>query len=143
MQSVIDLVKSVPAFGGRVDGAARLAELLDKKQLGQGPSPGAFVLPLGIDGGKAEAMAGMFIQGLVRLVGVLIVVRVHGDVTGAKGLIELEPLIDAVIGAIAGTADDDAIGTFVLVKGELASVDKGLLTYQLDFAVDEQLRIAR
>lgn len=143
MQSVIDLLKAVPAFGGRVDGAALLADLLNKNQLGQGPSPRAFVLPLGLDGGMVEAMAGMFIQRLARLVGVLIVVRVHGDVTGAKGLIELDPLIGAVIGAIAGTADDDAIGTFVLVKGELASVDKGLLTYQLDFAVDEQLRIAR
>lgn len=136
-------LETIPVLAGRVHGAARLATLLSTGGLPQ-VTPAAFVLPLGIRGGTPDAVTGLYRQGIDRLWGVLLAARHAGDATGAAAHADLEPLIEATIAAIAGWGPDDAFGTFRLVKGELASLSAGgALTYQLDFAIEDQLRIAR
>lgn len=144
--SVTDRLKTIPALANRVFGAAKLAELLKQGAVPQG-TPAAFVLPLGLRGGTANAVSGLFRQGLQRLVGIVLVVRNQGDGTGEKALVELDPLIEAVIDLLAGWGPDDdqggAFGVFALARGELVSIEAGTIIYQLDFAIDDQLRIAR
>lgn len=144
MPALADLVESVPALAGRVHAAARLAELMARNGLPQ-VCPAAFVLPLGIGARKADAVTGMYRQSIDRLQGVVLVIRAAGDATGAAGLVQLDPLIEAVIAAVAGAEADSAIGgVFELAKGELASLGTGgTITYQLDFTVEDQLRIPR
>lgn len=143
MQALTDRLATVATLHGRIFGAARFAQVLASNQLPQ-VCPAAFVLPLGLRGGAATAVTGLFRQSLDRLVGVVLVVRNVADATGAAAYAELEPLVEAVISAVAGWSPDaDALGTFVLTRGELVSVAAGTITYQLDFAIEDQLRIAR
>ncbi|RIA44046.1 hypothetical protein DFR49_2282 [Hephaestia caeni] len=140
--AVMDRVAlAAPVLAGRVHSAAKLSEVMQRNQLPQ-VTPAAFVLPLGLQGGAADAVTGLYRQSVSHVVGVLLAVRAAGDATGAAGLATLDPLIDAVVGGIAGwTPDDDTIGVFTLSRGELLSLSAGTLTYQLDFAIEDQLRI--
>lgn len=143
MPALADLVEGVPALAGRVQSAAKLSELMARNQLPQ-ICPAAFVLPLGIGGGTADAVTGLFRQSITRLHGVLLAVRSAGDATGAAGLVQLDPLIEGVIAAVVGMdADNEIGGVFTLAKGQLASLEQGTITYQLDFTVEDQLRIPR
>ena len=142
MQAVKDRLEVIPALAGRVQGAAKLAELTARGPAAQADRA-AFVLPLGLRGGRADAATGLYRQAVDRLVGVVLMVRNLGDATGEKATADLEPLIDAVITAIAGWAPDDAVGTYTLARGELVSIAAGTITYQLDFALEDQLRIVR
>lgn len=142
MSRLAERIALVPALAGRVLPAAKLSELIARNQLGQA-APAAFTLPLGVRGGQADAVTGLYRQEVEWLEGVLLVVRAAGDATGAAGLVQLEPLITAVIEAVAGWAPEELIGVFRLVRGELVSLSTGTLTYQLDFAIEDQLRIDR
>ena len=66
-----------------------------------------------------------------------------GDATGGKAQQQMEPLIMDTINAIAGQDVDGMIGTYRLAKGELVGLAAGVLSYQLDFAIEDQLRIVR
>ncbi len=132
----------IAALKGRIHGSAKLEELVRNQQLPQ-VTPAAFTLPLGIMGGDADAASGLYRQQVVWVEGVVLVVRTAGDATGAAGLQQLRPLIHQTIQAIAGLDDPDMPGVWRLVKGELFNLQAGTLTYQLDFAIDDQLRIAR
>ena len=140
------VVQAIPDFHGRVQGAAALSALMSAGQAPQ-TTPAAFVLPLGLRGGAADAVTGLFRQQLAWSSGVVICVRVAGDVTGVKANEVLVPLIEAVILAIAGTdaigPHDEAIGVWRVSRGELLSLSAGLLVFQLDFTIDDQLRILR
>lgn len=143
MPLLTPIIEAVPGFSGRVYSAARLAAVSGAGGYLQ-VAPCAFVLPIGLSGGPADAVTGLFRQPIERIEGVLLVVRAADDVTGGAGLVQLEPLIEAVVAAVVGSApDDEIVGTWRLVKGELAQIAGGVLTYQLDFAIEDQLRIAR
>lgn len=132
----------VTALHGRVQGAAKLAQMLKDKTLPQA-CPAAFELPLGITGNEPTAAGGMFVQPIGRVDGVLLVVRSVDDRTGEKAMVQLDPLIEEVIAAIAGWGPDDMPGVYQLMKGELASVADGVVAYQLDFSIFDQLRFNR
>lgn len=141
MQAVADRLAELPELAGRVAGAARLEALRAGNLLGQ-VGLNAFVIPMGMRGGAADAATGLFRQGLERVVGVVLVQRNAGDATGQRGVETIEPLIEAVVGHIAGWAPDTMFGVFRLLRGELvAMLQGGTLIYQLDFAVEDQLRI--
>lgn len=142
MNRLTERLAMIPALAGRVHGAAKLASLLKGNALVQ-VCPAAFTLPLGISGGAADAVTGLYRQSIDWLDGVLLAVRSAGDATGAAALQELEPLIDATIAAIAGWGPEDMIGVYRLAKGQLVDLNAGFLTYQLEFAIEDQLRIAR
>ncbi len=142
MGTLTELVEAVPALSGRVSDAAAFSTLRARNQLGH-VSHAAYVLPLGLQGGKADAASGLFRQDVRWLWGVVLVVRAANEPTGAAALIKLTPLITAVIEAVAGAEDEAGFGVFTVARGEFVSLDAGLLIFQLDFAIDDQLRISR
>lgn len=142
MQAVKDRLGTLKPLTGRVYGAAKLGELTERGSM-TAIGTGAFVLPLGLRGGAADAATGLYRQSLDRVVGIVLVVRNVGDATGEKAMLELDPLIEDVIQLFAGWAPDDSFGVFTLARGELVSIEKGTITYQLDLVIEDQLRIAR
>lgn len=144
MATLADRVAMVATFAGRVHGAGKLSALQAQNALPQ-VCPAAFILPLGIAGGKVDAVTGMFRQHIEYLDGVLLVLRGVNDPTGAATVQQLEPLVMNVIAQIVGWGPDDNRigGTYRLAKGELISLSAGTLTYQLDFAIEDQLRFQR
>lgn len=139
-QAEARIVAACPVLAGRMGTALQLAEAMARNQLPQ-VTPAAFLLPLGLRGGAADAATGLFRQSIDRFLGVVLVVRSAGDVLGKRAADELTPLIDGVVGAIAGWGPADAVGVFKLSRGELVSLAAGAATYQLDFSLDDQLRI--
>ena len=132
------LKDQAPALGGRVEGAAEFTALMQQNALPQS-TPAAHVLPLGLQGGRAEAAAGAFTQLFDEAIGVVLTVRGH-DQTGARALAKVSDLIRDVIAALIGWGPDNEIGVFQLSRGQLVSIRAGVLVYQLDFTITDQLR---
>ncbi|MGB3407090.1 MAG: hypothetical protein WBA67_06310 [Jannaschia sp.] len=133
------LKAEVPALGGRVEGARELSELMRSGQLPEA-AVSANVLPLGLRGRRADAATGAFTQIVGRTISVLITMRTYGadfDRTEAT----VEDLIAAVCEAICGWAPDDQVGVFELLRGDLVGMRAGTLIYQIDFTINDQLRI--
>lgn len=136
----------VTALAGRIEPAASLSDLMARNQLPQ-VTPAAFVLPLGLRGGRADAAAGLYRQDIAEMLGVVLILRSAGDATGGKLADRLTPIRDDVIRRIAGWAppsgwlEGETIGVFTVSRGQLITLSAGALVYQLDFAVDDQVRI--
>lgn len=131
----------VDDLAGRVQGAAELAELVRRKALPQA-SPFAFVLPLGLHARNAgEAGAGYFVQNVDEVFAVLLVVRASGDITGGKALPAIDALVQSVVAGVCGWGPSGAMGVFSLRRGQLASAEAGTVIYQLDFAIQSQVRV--
>lgn len=141
IDAVITRLKAeVSEFSGRVDGAAEFADLMQRGSRPQS-ALAAYVLPLGLQGGTSEASAGLFVQSVRETVAVVILVNA-ADALGNRALQTLDPLVKAVIGAVAGwDGGEDALGIFELVRGNLITPGTGLIAYQLEFAINDQLRI--
>lgn len=133
------LILRVPDLGGRVEGAAQFAALMKSNALPQ-VTPAAHVLPLGLQGGQAQAATALFTQAVEEMVGVVLTLRSH-DQTGARALEAVDVLIRDIVAALLGWGPDDAIGVFRLVRSGLVSMSAGTLVYQIDFAISDQLRI--
>lgn len=133
------LEAQVPDLSGRVQGAAEFAALMRDGRLPP-HAPAAYVLPLGLSGGAADAGAGAFTQMVAETVGVVLFFDAH-DRTGARALARLQPFRDEVIAALCGWAPEGALGVFQFSRGALLSIARGRLAYQLDFQVNDQLRI--
>lgn len=131
-----------PPVVARVQGAAALAQLTEKGALAQAGTS-AFVVPMGIGVSEPDAVTGLYRQPIDRLVGVVIAVRNLSDATGGAGFAELDPLVEATIERLCGWAPGDEVGVLRLVRGELIQIVAGTITYQLSFALADQLRIAR
>lgn len=133
-------------LGGRIQPAASLSELMARNQAPQ-TCPAAFVLPSGIRGGSVDAMAGLFKQDIAEMLSIVLFLRSAGDATGGKMTDALVPIRNGVIRAIVGWApqsdwlEGETVGEFSLSRGTLVSLSAGLLTYQLDFSLNDQLRI--
>lgn len=133
------LKANVAALGNRVEGAAALAPLIDGNEL-PATTPAAFVIPLGLDAGRAESSAGTHRQMLYLQWGVLLVVDYAGDVTGAETMPEVGTIAAAIRAALAGF-QPGSDGVLELKRERLVKLSAGAAFYQLDFSVDEQLRI--
>lgn len=144
--SVQARLEPIAALGKRIQPAASLSELMARNQAPQ-TCPAAFVLPSGIRGGPAEAMAGLFKQDIAEMLSIVLFLRSAGDATGGKMTDVLVPIRNDVIRAIVGWApqsdwlEGETVGEFSLSRGTLVSLSAGLLTYQLDFNLNDQLRI--
>jgi hypothetical protein len=135
------IAAEIPALAGRVEGAAELSELVRRNEL-PNVTPHAYVLPLGLRPlGQGEAGANAFSQDIEEVVGVVVVQRAAGDRTGWKALPTIDTLRDQLLTAIAGWAPDEAaIGVFRLQRAAIVSVSAGVVIYQIDFAIQLQLR---
>lgn len=138
---VARIEERVEALAGRVEGAAELAELIRQNAWPQA-SPAAFVIPLGLTAlSQGDAAAGAFTQAVGEMWGVLLVVRAAGDITGAKAWPKIDELVWQVIAAVCGWAPDDQTGVFRLARGGLVGASAGRVSYQLDFVIEDQVRI--
>jgi hypothetical protein len=133
---------TVPELTGRLDFIAALAALTAEGALPQREIAG-FVVPMGFDDRGGQAAAGMYTQMIADTVAVILCVKALGDAGAKRALPTIDALKDAVIGAVAGWAPDSAVGVFSATRGRLVSVTKGLVIYQLDFTLVDQLRIVR
>lgn len=129
----------VPALGGRVFGAAALAQLMAQNGLPQ-VTPAAHVLPVGITGGRETAQTGMYRQEIERLFSVVVSLRSH-DAAGARALGEADTLIDAIVTALAGWTPDAATGVFRLKHVNLARFADGMAVFEITVGLPDQLRI--
>lgn len=136
------IAAACPALAGRIGTTTQLSDAMARNALPQF-TPAAFLLTLGLRGGAADAATGLYRQSVDRFLGVVLVVRSAADPLGEAVEDELERLIEGVIGAVAGWGPADVPGVYRLARGELVSLAGGAATYQLDFVLDDQLRIAR
>lgn len=140
-QIIARIIERVPALNGRIEGAAELTEIIRSKSLPQ-VTPAAFVVPLGMRGGAADAATGLFRQSVDHVVAVILVVRVAGDKSGKHSLAPLRLLRAEIVNALCGWAPDDEIGVFRLDRSRLLSLNNGAATEQTDFSIGDQLRIS-
>ncbi|MEL7113982.1 MAG: hypothetical protein AAGP08_00075 [Pseudomonadota bacterium] len=133
------LEAEVEDFHGRVSPARDFFALIARKDLPQHDLV-AYVIPVGLQGGATDAASGLFRQEVTETVGVITMLQNRGR--GAKALLRLPNLIDDVTRAIAGWGPDTAPGVFSLRRGALLRSDNSLVAYQLDFSIQDQLRIA-
>ncbi|KXF92090.1 hypothetical protein [Phaeobacter inhibens] len=128
----------VPALGGRIEEAAELTDMLQKRGLPQRTT--TFVVPLGIQARPLAHATGAVIQDFAETIGVLLVARVH-DQTGANALAKIRPLIMDVVSTLVGWAPDASFGVFELRRGTLVGIRDGALIYMTEFSITDQLRI--
>ncbi len=142
IDDVIALIEAhVADLAKRVEGAAELSGLVKQNALPP-VTPAAFVLPLGLRGSEPDASAGLFRQTYDEVVGVVLVIEAPGDATGRAALPTMHALAMQVVLAVCGRAPSDQVGVFRLLRGALISLSAGTIIYQLDFAIQDQLRIA-
>lgn len=135
---LIDRLKSRDLFGGRVYPAGNLAALI-RSGIAAEPILKAHVLPSSLTGGKTEAATGAYVQLVDRGVSVVISLPI-ADATGAAQADDLEQLIFATTEAVTGWGPVDCPGVFRLARGQLVSMQGGIIVYQLDFTIADQLR---
>lgn len=132
----------VPDLAGRLGNAGAFADLVERNQLPQ-ITPAGYVLPGGISGGTPDVTTGLFRQDFREIVSIVLVSRVAGDPLRNKAIDELAPFVRTVIEAVVGWAPAGAIGVFQLQEAQLVGAKGGALVFQIDFALNDQLRISR
>jgi hypothetical protein len=131
---------NVPTLAGRLEEVADLAALIAAGALPQ-RSPAGYVIPLGFNGRPPADAAGLFIQSLDKSVGLVLVVQAPGDPKARRALATIDDLEADVLNAVCGFVPAGAIGELHATRGRLVSVDAGTVFYQIDFAIQSQLRI--
>lgn len=136
---VARLESLIPELDHRVDGAAEFTRMMETKKL---PSGGvrAYVLPTGIRGQSGNALAGAFTQPIVRTMAVVLLTR-SVDASGERALSRLGAFVDEIIASLAGWAPADEVGVFELRQASIIPTENGLLGYQIEFSITDQLRI--
>lgn len=136
------LSDEIPRLKERVQGAVDFGKLVAG---GQMPSStfSAFVLPSGLSGRGVYSTTGAFTQEFEEAASVVLAIRSF-DASGKQALDPLRELIMEVFRSLGGWAPaEDAPDVLRLLNGRLLSMQAGLLVYQLDFALTDQMRIAR
>lgn len=135
------LKTTVPALRNRVSAAADLMALLRENALPP-VMPAAFVVPSGFDGGEPEAATHVFRQPRRDVISVVLVVSATDDPKAARALAPIDELIEATLRTLCGFAPDaNAPGVLYALRGRLASFVSAALFYQIDFALQNQVRI--
>lgn len=131
----------VPALAGRFEAAARLAQLVER---GQAPerTPAAYALFGELQGGQAAAGPGLYRQDYREVVAVVLFERAADDRRGGKAGDKLTPLVTDVIEAVCGWGPGGGIGgVFTLAQAGFVGFVGSALVYQIEFALNDQLRI--
>lgn len=135
----IRLTDAVADLGGRIEGAAEFDAV---RKRGTPPrTPVAYLLPLGIVARPGDAATGVFTQSYAEALSVILLFS-SNDRHGERALGRMREIIFDVITALIGWAPDDQIGVFQLARGGLiGSGGEASFAYQLDFNIDNQLRV--
>lgn len=129
----------VPALGNRVEGAGALAALTRAGGVPQAALV-AHVIMAGIQGGRAMPLTGIYRQTTERLVSVVITVNT-GHAQGGRMIDTIEALLDAVIAGVVGWQPPDTQSVCVLRRAQLLTAQGGVFSYEITFAVDQEVRI--
>lgn len=129
----------VPRLEKRVSTATDFSRL---KARGVAPSGGlnAYLIPSGIQAGASDLMAGAFRQELRRGV-TLVLLMLASDPVGTQALDDIPGLLDECLQAICGWAPGEQSGVFELASARFATAEKGLISYLIDFRINDQLRV--
>lgn len=141
LQDVIErITTNVTDLTGRVREAEDYAAILQMKGITSAQG-GAYVMPAGLRGGRVQAATGVFVQDFDEVVAVVILVP-SGDRGLSRRGSSFFTQIHGVIDALCGWVPDDAVGPFQLVRGAMINLGQGVLAYQIEFSIPDQLRIA-
>jgi hypothetical protein len=133
----------VAALKDRIEYVAALAALVAEGAMPQ-REVAAFVVPLGFDDKGGDSAAGLHTQIISSGIGVILCIKAAGDPRARKALPTIDALEVAVVNTLAGWAPgDDVAGVLRVTRGRLVSVTKGLVIYQIDFELTDQLRVAQ
>lgn len=132
----------VPALKDRVDFVAALAAMLEADALPQ-KDVFAFIAPLGLDDRGGDSLGSIHTQMLSETIGIVLCIKARGDAAARKAIPTLEELRADVLAALAGWGPDNVAGVLRVTRGRLVSISKGLVIYQLEFEVLDQLRNPR
>ena len=137
-----DHIRQHGRVGGRVRQVEGAAELTAQLAAQNAPPAGvtAFIVPSGLRGGSASASSNTFVQNIEEVVSVVLIMG-HADRTGGKALPRLDECIDQVLAAICGWAPDGCVGVFRLTRAATFDFQPTRVAYQIEFAVEDQLRI--
>jgi hypothetical protein len=140
IEAVKDRLKAeVSDLGNRVEGAAEFDAV--RKRGTPSRTPVAYLLPLGIVARPGDAATGVFTQPYAEALSVILLFS-SNDRHGERSLNRMREIIFDVILALVGWAPGDEIGVFQLARGGLiGSGSEASFAYQLDFNIDNQLRV--
>lgn len=130
----------VPQLAGLIEYVADFAALIAANALPQRDLT-AFVIPAGFDAETGQGIVNAHTQPLQRAISVVLVQKARGDAKARSAVPKIDALEIAVVKAVAGWAPDDAVGVFNVTRGRLVSVDNGLVIFQIDFKLADQVRI--
>lgn len=132
----------VPQLADRVAGALDFASLTEAGKLPT-RTPVAYVIPAGLLGGRATAVAGGYVQDMEEVVTVMLALRSH-DKPGGRAADPLRALVGAVLDSLCGWRPvGDVPGVLTLASAKLQDMIGGLVLYRIDLTIANQLRIAR
>lgn len=131
----------VPELTGAIEFIAELAALVEQGGLPQRDVAG-FVVPLGFDDRGGQSVVGMHTQMLADVVGVILCVKARGDLKLKRAIPAIDVLVIKVVDAVAGWSPSASVGVFNVKRGRLVPGAKGVVVYQIDFELLDQLRIA-
>lgn len=137
------LKERVSVLQGRVYGAASLAALM-REDAPPNVTPCAHVVPTGLRArADDEAATGAFVQSYDLGFTVVVSLRAHDQAGERLVMDEVLPLFLAVARALAGwSPDDETVGVFVLRQAFPAVFARGVAVYEVQFAIQDQLRIS-
>jgi hypothetical protein len=130
----------VDELTGLIEYVADFAALIASNALPQRDLT-AFVIPAGFDADDGQSAVNAHTQGLQRAISVVLVIKARGDARAKTAVPRIEDLEMKVVRAVAGWAPDTSPGVFNVTRGRLVSVDNGVVIYQIDFRLVDQLRI--
>jgi hypothetical protein len=140
LAQVIDRLKQQATFlNGRVEGAADLVNLLETRKLST-YSATAHVIPFALRGGAADVATGLYRQQFDEAFSIILSIR-SNDANGKAILDDLRTHIMSIVTAIAGWAPTDEVGVFSLVNGRVLQMGQGAFIYEINFSIQDQLRI--
>ncbi len=133
------LEAQVPELTNRVRKAKDFASLIASGRTPASPLV-AYVVPTGLQGQPAQLATGYFAQPVVR--GVSVILMLQSASEGQRALERLDAFLEDVYAAICGWAPGDEVGVFEIARAAVVPSGTGVLNYQIDFRINDQLRIS-
>lgn len=150
VDAVTARIEAIAGLAGCVEGALSLSEMLARKTLPQRRLT-AFVIPSGLNGRAAQSSENAFLQEVDETIAVVLMLRTANDATGSRAMPGLDTLVWEVIYRLAGwspeaspdeeTSGNEPIGVLELRRGRALNLSAGTVFYQLDFALQQQVRV--
>lgn len=134
------VLATIPDFTGLVEEVADLSSLIESGNWPQ-RDRAVWVIPLGFNAREPEDATGAHLQMLDEIVGVVLYVQVSGDPKAKAALAKIDTMQDAVLQNVCGFVPAGAIDAVRAQRARLLSVTAGRVLYQIDLAIQMQLRI--